>query len=940
MKKILSFIILIATISWPTNGLSQVGQSSQSTSSSLSLSPELSRLVADFQAASLKQSRVILNDWDKQDWSDLEEEDLPTHDERIMRFLKYATDLDDDQLGPVIVDRIRRGYSKPDEQTTRIVKDATYTTPQSEGKVAMLAAIGTTSCYRETVFPRELVPTTPIWIHWQTGEADQATARWPFGRSFDRLTRQSLWLSGRGLTRHPVVASTWSEWLELVAKAEIEARFGLTAGSLSRVTIEQLPDRIAELRLAHDLGLADLPAGFTEETISQQLGQWQLEELLNLPRHSLTEGPTHDWRGLYQQIGRRVLEEELSLPESAPLAVETRANAGQPTSEPDNQLTSELGDQPTDWLPTEVKTQIGEALAARSTLYTDPRIGLGLPPNDWLPVDEIGTDFLMQLGNGSPDAYAALGAYYLAESLGLNNEVTVQLIRTLYTGQNIAPDLATARPIDAAVRTYFASQNEQADRATVMTRLGRSSLATIKKNLGRLNETVLLAITGSNKEPTYSQILTILTDSARRQTVLNKIATGSLADANYYQDLASLTPALTKTNLQKRGRELTSQLLSLPVAQLEKLEKGEFDLGKQGELFTKIEDDMGWSAGLAQDLMRRNPAETPSPATLQLQDRTLVTAGAQRLWERLRLPLDLQERLNQYYFIGDIPLKPNQLEGPTDPIPIETPVDLPDEGLGDGEAVTDELDTTSNESDESTDTDGSDDEEDGVVEFVDPDNFSIAVEHEPTQRALQRTLNIPEADTYAFFNGQWWPALLRASLAILGQELSFSTTITSEKLVSAYNSLSPSAIEPLADQGQKTTELTIVRPNLFPDLYRAAREKNKGAIQKILNDEALYQWNLDCTNKRSLAEQSIDRFVNAAIKLPSPDELPTPATGEDKSNQPTRPNQVLLLDMNILSSETRKEIKEAYEDEADRNDGVKGDRNKLRRLYDRVLVGY
>ncbi len=756
--------------------------------------------------------RLTFNEVDKADWLD-ENNDSQLHDRRIL--FELAPYLKDNAattgISSLIFDRLRRGYDTDETKISRKTSGATNVSPHYYGKAATVSAIGTTSCIDEVLFPRSINNQKPVWVHWQTGEQHNNVTEWPFGWGFDSVARQFFWLEARAITNHPITSLTWSNFLQQLAKAEIEERFDLPAGSLSNIAVSDLPNTIARLRLASQLGLADLPAATTEPIFYEALGRREVEQNLNLPVGSLTSQKS--WRDVYKTIGLRVMEEQLSLPQPSAESLITA---------PADQIVTAESDR--------VK-QVAARFKARAELYQDPRLAFNLPPEAYIP--STGEDSIVtQLSAGQPEAFATVGAYFLTESLGLTTGEAAKFVQDIQSGQEAVIPLSSAHLTDPRyqLKNYFSADSSPANQADIFETVGREQEETIKSHLARINESVLRSIQSDNTTPSLNEIISLITDSSRRVTSLSELANYSSEDANY-------PDGITIEALRQRGVVLLADALDLDPTLVQKLDS-DTDNADVTETAQIIDTAMGWPNGTTRDFARRQGSEV-SPTTALVQEKQLLTIGSTNLWTKLGLEQSTQDKLHSLFFGGVSPVDQTVPISPPEPETRPTPSPSPA-------------------------SDGNDDDE-----FVELD---IPASQQDLATELQQQIGLPPEEVATVLSGQLRPLIYKGTISRLASILAIDSTLTPQKFLEALSKPEASALASIADQGLQLTSPSFVMPNFFNRLQEIAKSGDLYRVQELFQAEAVHQWNFNCPNKTVQAQQAIEQLVRVLVGLPGQDD--------------------------------------------------------------------
>ncbi len=794
---------------------------------------------------------IVLNEQDWRDWQNLEGKDLSIYDKRIMTGLLPGLV---NEVGPgfeqVVVDRVRRGYTDETTAISRKLPDSTNISQHYYGKAVSLTSLGTTRCQNGSAFFPQLIDAKlPVWVHWQTGEADKQTVRWPLARSFDGLIKHIFWLEGRALTETPIAAETWSDFLIAIAKSELEQRFGLRKGSLNNVPIDDLDVALASGRLATALGLTDLPIGTTKAELFESIGRRKAEVELNLPIYAF-EGTT--WTAIYRTIGQRVLEHELGLPDVPISSLVTADNSTDPKLAFGGE--ARFG-------------ALADAIGERQNYYSDLRVALNLPVGEYL-ASSSGLAFPDRLLLGDAGAFTTLGAYFLADSLDLSPGDTKTLVENLDNDQTTSDrviNLKTARPIDPAIRPETLFNLEVSDQPKLFESIGQQAESTISSHLPRLNEDVLQAMKGNNKIPELGQIISTLSNAKGRQAILTKIASASIADANYQGNL-------TKAALQNRGRALFAGTIGLSPDAISRVEQSKATPIELEQTVSTVADAMGWPSPydsrvattdktLIEDLLGSVGSSLAPNATIALK-RRLLTAGAHQLWNQLDIPKSLVDSLDRYFFLGQA---------------LATPARLPSTSQG-----------------------TSDSDEGETI----PDDFFSSIETQaPVIHQISQATSLPEADITYFFTGQMRPALIRATAALVGRELNDAGTMTPAEVIKLLDTSATDLGNQLVSQ---PTAPDVLGPTFLDLAKKAIAADDPYKLWDAFQGEMVYQWNMACQDKQTLAETAISRLISYLISLPD--------SSQNQEDVPTtRPVQIMTLKGSAgLAGGISSKIKEAY----------------------------
>lgn len=829
-----------------------------------------------------RPSTVWLNQTDRQLWQKaIDDSKLDELDKRVTTQLlpKLAKGFS------YIAAQTLFGYDDPDNQTSRLFDGAKNTSQRALGKATNITAIGTTSCATFTRFARGLDPQNPLWLHYQNPKSTKAPLENFFGRSFDAAASQSFWLEGRAFTNALTTPDSWSDFMQQIAKGEIEQQFGLAPGSLQKTAVSDLVATVGQLRLASSLGLNDLPAAEDEEQFYSQLGQWQVEQGLSLPRFSL-EG--ENWREIYQTIGFRVLEDQLI---NGPAESESPfGNSGLTLQENDRFLL------------------LAKQLQKRALIYADPRRALNLPAENYLPTAEGRLNIYDRLTNGDPDAFAIAGAYYLAEGLNLAPNQTAAFIQSVERGEDRPITLADARPIDDRFQAnqFFSAGSTEESRQAIFTQVGRTLEASINSNLGRLNEIVLLAISGSNRTPSLQKLMDTITDPENRDRAYQKIGDYSAKEADY-------TGGFTIQELKLRGELKLAETLNLSVMQLRQLDAIDRNSADPEIKQTAFDVDyaMGWPEGTALIIARQEFDGNSVGAIVSHENR--IRIGGKRLLRLLGLTDEQTEALLNLYIRSDAPT--TTTDGtPSTPTTTTTPRPSPSPKT-----------PVNDQSDEDTPFD---DEQLGEeVEL-----FSISPQELPFAGELVSSLRVPSETIDALLAGRLLLALPQLTLAALGQEMAESSTITSFKLIDLYLSPTLEGATAVANQKVGAGDSFYGEPGFFEELEAGVQDGDSYRIWLAVANEVTRQWNITCPDKQVEAEEAITKLIESLIDLPPIDGSVDPETTL------TRPAQILTAKKERLSPTLLNSIPEAYPGIGEA--GVKWGVYSAPRAFDHIYIGY
>ncbi len=785
---------------------------------------------------------LSLNQADQEDWATLTNKDTGLYDHRLLtQLLPNLTN----NLDHLTVDALRRNHATEATKKSDEISGATNTSQHYYGKAASITSVGLTSCAAETYFPRTFEGSEQVWLHWQTGDADEQTPNGIFERSFDKMARAAFWAESRSFTRRFIGSTTWSNFLQQLAKGEIEKRFGLPAGSLAYTAVSDLDSLLAKARIAQQLGIVTLPEAKSETDFYTQLGQHITEKELDLPFDSFVGT---SWREIYQRVALRVLDITASLPQDV---------TKDTTTTPIDQLISPSNSH---------LQQLTSRLEARSKLYPDPQIAFNLPTEEYLTTGESSSIFTRIL-NADPDAYAIVGAYFMADSLEFSPVATQRFIGQIANGEDRAPNLAEGRPIDPSLSPTTLFANQPNALTAQFEKIGRSQESIMTEHLSRLNGAVLLALSDSNRTPTLDTVINNLVDETKRPTLLQAVAKASIADANYYvadsegrlQKDSEGQPlsGFSNENLVRRGQELLAEALGANQSEVEALESDAS--GEDTQLLAaRFDTVMGWPDQTTLHLAQNSTA-------IDL-DKLILETGAKLLWQRLELTENESALLNHLYL------------GTTEPTSA---------GAGDDEDQLGDLGETG------TLGDSGDGSNDGSGETI---NFAIPAAQQTLLKRLSVTTELDASDTALLLTGRFLPAMYRMSLSVINSRtLTNSESDLLDEIDKPATELDPSLITP--------TE-TLLRPSYFEAIAKAVEADDTYFLWRSTREEVIYQWNMDCSNKKEQADKAIERLVDTLISLPY-DEAGT-------AQVTSRPIQILTYNKEGLNDSLHDKIGQAY----------------------------
>lgn len=808
------------------------------------------------------------------------------------------------------------GYKEENNKISREFSGATNLSQRAIGKAAAVTAIGTVSCGTETLFARVINPPKPLWLHYQKKQENKQGLNDFFGRSFDKAARESFWLEGRAFTNALITPKSWSDFLQRVAKAEIEEQFGLKAGSLGLAPSGEMESTLGRLRLASQLGLPDLPLAGAENELYADLGQWQIENSLALPRYSL-RGET--WRDIYQNIGFRVLEDQFS-PSSQDLR-SSPFNEGNVTENPRFQL-------------------LAQQLEKRAKQYANPRRALNLPTESYLPQANDQLGLLDKLLLGDPDAFATAGAYHLADSLQLNPAATELFIKSIAGGDERVPNLSSAHPLDNSLplTDLFSSETTAEKRLALFEQAGKSYELIIKENLEAVNEIVLLSLVGDNKNPSLSQVIAAVTDENRRPELFIAIGRASAEEADYSDGFSAKT-------LQERAINTLGKAFNLEPADITALaqpERNESDpaLKATGNTIDRL---MNWPEGTAMTIARQELNDDSAAASLYEQQR--LRQGATKLWGYFGFSDSLADTMNNLYFSDIVPSDEELAKGlkkdadngsPVPEPPSETnsgpeanpsPGNNPDGiNVGTGVVTTSPPGTKTTDGSNADKNEGDTDlgfDEDEVVQFaIAPQELSLA-------GGLQAATLAPLSSIDALLAGRLRAALTQATLASLARQLGEDSTITVGKLIELYEQPTHELATAVAQQAESTSGSYLVDENFFSSLKENVASQFY-PVWNTLTNEAIRQWNIDCPSLLPQAETTIASFIEAASEFPAIGEV------ENQEENVARPAQIITYSKDYFNEPLVNRLTAAYPGMGER--GIKWGLYTSPRAWDHLLL--
>lgn len=812
--------------------------------------------------AALAPSDIVFTEVEKAIWKQkIQDGSLDELDKRLTNIVLPALA---QQFGQINVD-ILKDYADDSQKTSRLLDGVTNDSQRHSAKAAVVRSLGTVSCGTTVYFARSLDPKKPLWLNQATDDPSSHQTSQPFfGRSFDSVARQSLFLPIRSFTNRLITSQSWSNMLQQIAKGEIEERFNLPAGALSNSAVSDLDSVLAQARLARQLGLPSLPTAKDETDLYTKLGQRNLELALNLPANSFTsQNNATLWRETYQNIGVRVLEQQLAMPETG-------------TEQPLFPATTAL-------LSNSRFQLLAKRLQTRAALYKDPAIALNLPTAQFLPTSSTESDLVTRLANGDPDAFAAVGAYFLADSLELPSSQTTTIVQAAAKGEERPISLAEARPLDntQVPDKLFSIETNLKARQAIFEQIGRQYESIIKNHLPQLSENVLMAISDGSNTPSYNDIITVITNTSRRQDTLQKLAPHSVADANYTQ--------FTTEELKNRGQKLLSDALNIPVSSLNQLEATPDSNGTRliGE---QVDSALGWPTVNEQPLSRLL-------ATNKATDEQIIKAGSDLLWQRLGYTDTLSAALTSYFQTGIAV----GLAVPTPHISTVTPdtsaegVDLTTPAAGSSTTIPPVQPDTSASGDTS---DGSGDE---TV------TFAIPAAQEPLLQALTTETGLPLTALTFLADGRLQPALERLSLATIGQDLATGSRITPAKLIAAYSQPSAENNAVITNQGKQVfTNNYLLDPNFIDSLTKLTANTQQFERWQLWHNEIIRQWNITCPSQQVQAKQALNKLINFIATWP------TTENGVE-SNDPTAPIQIFVSAKDLIDANTQQTVNSTYD---------------------------
>jgi hypothetical protein len=811
-------------------------------------------LVALEDLSGQMEGEVKLSGEEKKIWNSLI--DNQTLSDKDKRLTNYVLPLLAQKFGEVHVD-ILKDHATEEQKQSRLLATSTGVSPRYFAKAASITSLGTMTCADPNVlFTREIDPEKTVWLNRQTDSPNNPPF---FGRSFDLAARQSFLLPLRSFTNRPTSSQSWSNMLQQIAKGEIEERFDLQPGLLANTPAGELDETIAKGRLARQLGLARLPDFMVASSFYATLGQLQVEQALNLPANSFSsQNDTRFWYETYQNIGFRVLEEQLELPDKD-------------VSISPFPATTALSDLPRFQL-------LAKRLEDRGSLYKDPVLALGLPTPSYLPTSG-GSDIYSRLKNGDPDAFAAAGAYFLGDSLQLSAAAITELVQSTLRGENRAVNLATARPLDAAVKAeqLFSAEMTIGQRQSLFETIGESSKEDLDNHLAQVNGNVLLALTGTAQAPTESGIVTLFEDHNRLQNVLATLAQKSQADTDYGD-------GLTAAALQRRGEELLGQALAIDPADLHRLSE-ETDSAIVGSIGAKVDQALGWPSLEGQSMSRLF-------ATGKLTDQQLLENGINRLWGLFSLPESIKTSLNNM-FLSDA-----------------------------AETVTTTPDTPSTQA-PSEDNQVTDDQtSDEVVSFAIPSDALSLSESLTIVTGIDATNQVP------LLTGRFNTGLKILTLSQLAKAQSNGSTLTISKLIDLYSRPTQELAESITAQTDAGFNNDFFSQDMFESIKNAAAGKQIETIWPAIENEIIRQWNIGCPLTKEAAINAIDRLLEQTMTWPE--------TTNDPTETATQPVQIFALSSETIAKDVKASIDEKYPAQTGSKVGLFANP----RDWDDIYIGY
>ncbi len=332
----------------------------------------------------------------------------------------------------------------------------------------------------------------------------------------------------------------------------------------------------------------------------------------------------------------------------------------------------------------------------------------------------------------------------------------------------------------------------------------------------------------------------------------------------------------------------------------------------------------------------------------QAKEKQRLALGAQLLWERLDLSDELGQQLDDLYFNASLPTSSVSADSATDSeTNSENNGQSSDQTNGDGSESGDESNATDSSNQNTNDGDSSDEEE--TVEI-----FAITAEQKPLADGLRSELHLPSDDAAYFINGQMMPALIRTTLSLVGttvQEAELGNTdnlLLPEKLISLFDQTTANGSSNLGEQLDQLDVLAdqpIIDPLVMASLKQAQGPGKLAELWSQLQFEAIRQWNLSCPDKTAEIKEEVNSLVKALVELPNDPTLGLPTgslavspTTQSGAVKPFRPVQIMIENLDDLTSETKELIAKAYPgaDGKDKKYGVKASP----RLHGKVMFTY
>lgn len=824
------------------------------------------------------QAGVIFSQSEQRTWEQIiDDQQLADKDKRLTNYILPSLV---EEFGQLHVD-ILKDYSTPEQQKSRLLANSVGISPRYFAKATSVTSLGTINCTDSSAsFARELELAKPLWLNRQLKSPNDlidAKANNFFGRSFDLAARQGLNLPLRSITNRLTSELTWSGLLQQLATAEIEERFDLKTGVLANIPSSELDLAIARARLSRQIALGNLPttqdtqSSFTldKPTLKASLGQQIVEQTLNLPQNSFTSlSKTRFWYETYQNIGWRVLEEELAIP------IDEQTSSPFPTS-------TSLTELPRFQL-------LAKKLAQRGEIYKNPVLALGLPTEGYLPTATGESDIYQQVLNGDPDALATIGAYFLADSLQLSSSATAELVQAVRRGENRAINLATARPLPSELQaeTLFKGDSTLKERNQTLSLVGESSHQALTAQLARINGNVLLAITGNNQAPSLNQIESILRDQSKKAEILEKLAKFSANDADY-------PDGLTAAALQRRGEQLLAEAINLDSTEIQQLSEPT-DSAIVLSIGQKVDSALGWPSLNDQPLSRQL-------ATKSLTERQLLEVGIDQLWNKFRFYDELKVALNSYFF--DYLIQPVNRREPSLTDQNEETVTIDEPSNSDGSA-SDQTDT-----DEDTAKDSGDEE---IVIFKILKDFHQ--DETSITDALTAVTGLDAEALVPILSGRFNSGLKLFTLSTMAKILSENSTITTTKLLNLYDQPTVNGVESITNQATAVSENGFILPSFFTDLTNIANEEQVKNAWQIIDQEIYRQWNIDCPLKTEAVNRNLERLIDKVMEWP--------ATTNEPSQEPTRPVQIFTFNPESFSEKIQTKISTSYPKDRQSKSGV------------------